>query len=88
MEADPECAHVRVSDKCFPKYDPRSHGTYYIPALGRDRTPHPVARDFSHDEIFQLLMDHSPEEVKLSQACQLEDENLFRAMLACRPNMV
>jgi ankyrin repeat protein len=33
-------------------------------------------------------MQHSPEDVKLSQACQLGDENLFRAMLASRPNMV
>lgn len=32
-------------------------------------------------------MEHSPEDVKLSQACQLGDENLFRAMLASRPNM-
>jgi ankyrin repeat protein len=33
-------------------------------------------------------MQYSPEDVKLSQACQLGDENLFRAMLASRPNMV
>jgi ankyrin repeat protein len=87
VTADPECVRVRVSEKYFPKRDPRSHGTYYIPALGRDRTPHQVARDFGHEEIFEFLMARSPQEVKLSQACQLGDENLFRAMLASRPNM-
>ena len=88
LEADPEDVRVRVSEKYFPKKDPRGKGTYYIPAFGRDRTPHQVARDFSHEEIFQLLMQYSPEDVKLSQACQLGDENLFRAMLTSRPNMV
>ena len=88
LEADPEQVRVRVSEKYFPKKDSRSEGSYYIPAFGRDRTPHQVASDFSHKEIFQFLMQHSPEDVKLSQACQLGDENLFRAMLASRPNMV
>jgi ankyrin repeat protein len=87
VEADPDCLRVQVSEKYFPKHDPRSIGTYYIPALGRDRTPHQVARDFGHEEVFEFLMERSPQEVKLSQACQLGDENLFRAMLAARPNM-
>ena len=88
VETDPECIRVRVSEKYFPKKDPRSQGTYYIPALGRDRTPHQVARDFGREDVFQFLMEHSPEEVKLSQALQLGDEDLFRGMLASRPNMV
>jgi ankyrin repeat protein len=88
VEADPDCVRIRVAEKYFPKEDPRSSGTYYIPALGRDRTPHQVARDFGHEEIFQFLMEHSPQDVKLSQACQLGDERLFRAMLTRRPNMV
>jgi hypothetical protein len=87
VESDSECIRIRVSEKYFPKRDPRSEGSYYIPAFGRDRTPHQVGRDFGHEEIFQFLMQHSPEDVKLSQACQLGDENLFRAMLASRPNM-
>lgn len=88
LEAEPEHIRVRVSEEYFPKKDSRSGGTFYFPALGRDRTPHQVARDFSHEEIFQFLMQDSPEDVKLSQACQLGDEDLFRAMLASRPNMV
>jgi ankyrin repeat protein len=62
-------------------------GAYYIPALGRDRTPHQVARDFGREDVFRFLMERSPQDVKLSQACQLGDENLFRAMLAARPSM-
>jgi len=87
IETDPDCVRMRVSDQYFPKHDPRSTGTYYIPALGADRTPHQVARDFGHEEVFRFLMQHSPEEVKLSQACPLGDEHLFQAMLARRPNM-
>lgn len=88
IQTDPECVRVQVSEKYFPKHDSRASGTYYIPALGRDRTPHQVARDFGRQDVFQFLMEHSPEDVKLSQACQLGDEDLFRTMLIRRPNMV
>ncbi len=88
LEADPSCIHLRVSDKYFPKRDPRSGGTYYIPAFGRDRTPHQIARDFGHEEVFQFLMQQSPQQLKLSQACQLGDADLFGSMLAARPNLV
>ena len=47
-----------------------------------------VARDFGHEEAFKVLMQHSPEDVKLAQALDLGDEVIFRAWLASRPNTV
>ena len=79
---------MRVSDTYFPKQNPQSGGTVYIYQFGRGRTPHQIARDFGHEELFQFLMQHSPEEVKLQQACDLGDEEMFRALLASRPNWV
>src|SRR5580704_13276000 len=70
LDADPDCIRTRVSEAYFPKQDPRS-GTIYIPIFGPQRTPHMVARDFGHEEIFRFLMEHSPEDVKLMQACDL-----------------
>lgn len=87
IEVDPDCVRVRVSERYFPKIDPRSYGTYYIAAFGRDRTPHQVARDFGHEDVFEFVIEHSPQDVKLSQACQLGDANLFQEMLASRGNM-
>jgi ankyrin repeat protein len=56
--------------------------------FGRGRTPHLIARDFGHREVFQFLMEHSPQDVKLSQAFELGDERIFRALLASRPNLI
>jgi ankyrin repeat protein len=66
LEADPGCIRTRVSQGI------------YVEALGPRKTPHLVARDFGHEAIFHLLMERSPEDVKLSQACELGDESLFR----------
>jgi hypothetical protein len=88
VENDPACIRTRVSEAYFPKKDPRSDGTIYIPIFGHGRTAHLVARDFGHEEIFQFLMERSPEDVKLSQAFELGDENIFRALLAKRPNLI
>src|SRR5260370_11777236 len=56
--------------------------------VGRYRTAHQIARDFGHEELFQFLMRHSPQDLKLAQACELGDEELFRGLLASRPNLI
>ncbi len=88
MDADADAIRMRVSEAYFPKQDSRSEGTIYFQAFGPERTPHLVARDFGHEEVFQFLMAHSPEDVKLAQACDLGDAGLFRALLASRPKLV
>jgi len=88
LEADPASIRMRVSETYFPKQDPRSEGTIYIELFGRNRTPHQVARDMSHIDVFRFLMEHSPEDVKLAQAFELGDEDIFRTMLAGRPSLV
>jgi len=88
LEADPACVRTRVDETYFPKRDPRSEGTIYIHVFGQRKTAHLVARDFGHEDVFQVLMDRSPEDVKLSQACELGDEGIFRELLAARPNLM
>ena len=88
LDADPECIRTRVSEEYFPKQDPRSGGTIYIQIFGPQRTPHMVARDFGHEKVLQFLMERTPEDVKLTQACELGDEGTFRALLASHPNLI
>jgi hypothetical protein len=47
-----------------------------------------IAREFHHEEIFRLLMERSPDELKIAQACELGEEALFAGLLARRPNLV
>jgi hypothetical protein len=88
VENDPASIRTRVSEAYFPKRDARSGGTIYIQTFGPNRTPHLVARDFGHEEVFQFLMEHSPEDVKLAQACELGDEGIFHALVASHPNLI
>jgi len=87
LDADPDAIRTRVSEAYFPKRDPRSAGTIYLFLFGRGRTPHQVARDFGHEDVYQFLMQRSPQELKLEQACELGDDDLFRSLLASRPNL-
>jgi len=88
LASDPASIRMRVSDEYFPKQNPRSGGTIYIYLFGRYRTAHQIARDFGHEELFQFLMQHSPQDLKLAQACELGDEELFRGLLASRPKLI
>src|SRR5215471_19114724 len=70
----------------FPKQDPRAGGTVYIWTFGNYRTAHSVARDFGHEEVFQLLMKRTPEDLKLALACELGDEPIFQEFLTKHPD--
>ena len=86
LESDPACIRLNVSEQWFPKRDPRAGGTIYLLTLGPHRTAHSVAREFGHEEIFQLLVEHTPDELKLALACELGDEAVFQKFLAQNPN--
>jgi ankyrin repeat protein len=88
LDTDPACIHLSVSEQYFPKQDLRSGGTIYIWTLGAHKTAHLVAREFGHEDVFRLLMERSPAELKLAQACELGEEGIFKALLAGRPNLV
>jgi ankyrin repeat protein len=86
LDRDPNCIRMSVSQEWFPKRDPRAGGSIYLWTLGANRTAHTVARDFGHEDVFQLLMDRTPEDLKLALACELGDEETFHAFLAKNPD--
>ncbi len=88
LDRDPGCIHMNVSEEWFPKQDPRAGGTIYIWKLGAHRTAHSVARDFGHEDVFQLLLERTPAELKLTLACELGDEAAFQELLLKRPDLV
>ncbi|MGA8089587.1 MAG: ankyrin repeat domain-containing protein [Terracidiphilus sp.] len=86
LDTDPACIRMSVSEAWFPKKDPRAGGTIYIWMLGANRTAHVVARDFGHEQVFELLMERTPEDLKLALACELGDESTFQHYLARNPD--
>ena len=86
LDTDPDCIRTSVSEEWFPKQDSRAGGTIYIWTLGPHRTAHSVARDFQHEDVFQLLMQRTPEDLKLALACELGDEAVFHAFLSLHPD--
>jgi hypothetical protein len=45
-----------------------------------------VARDFGHEEVFQLPMERTPEDLKLALPCELGDEAVFHEFLSKKPD--
>jgi ankyrin repeat protein len=82
LDVDPDRIRLRVNDECFPKTNPRSGGTIYQSALGWHVSPHDVARQFGHADLLRLLIERSPAEVKLLDACWTADEPALASILA------
>ncbi len=84
LDADPDAIGTAVNERWFPMKNPRAGGTTYIWTLGQGQTPLMVAREFGHDDVLALLMERSPDDIKLAQACLLGDEQLFEQFLTGR----
>jgi hypothetical protein len=87
LDADPECVRMRVSEEYFPMVGSRAGGTIYQWELGWHVSACQVAKSFGHSEIFDLLMERSPAEEKLLNACWLHDETTVNSLLAQYPDL-
>ncbi len=87
LAAEPRAIRTSVSEDFFPKRNPRSGGCIYIWTLGANKMAHHVAREFGHEDAFALLMDHTPDALKLTIACELGDEPTIRTLLDRRPDL-
>jgi ankyrin repeat protein len=88
LDRDPAAIETSVSERHFPKQNPRAGGTIYIWTLGGNKTAHVIAREFGHDEVFRLLMDRSAPELKVTVASDLGDETLAREIVREVPDVV
>jgi hypothetical protein len=88
LDSDPLAIRTSVSDECFPKRNPHGGGTIYTWTLGAGKTAHIVASDFGRDRVLRLLMERTPDELKLAIACEMGDEATANTLLASDPTLV
>jgi ankyrin repeat protein len=87
LDADPACIRMTVNERWFPKQDTRAGGTIYIWTIGANRSPHAVARESGHIDVFSLLMERSPIELQLALACEFGDRTLVDSLLTGLPDL-
>lgn len=88
LDADPACIRLRVNDQWFPMTNPRAGGTIYQWTLGAHVSPHQAARRFDHGGVLELLLQRSPPDVLLIDACWMADEARVQAIRADHPDLV
>jgi ankyrin repeat protein len=81
LAAAPDAIRTRVSPKWFPMRSPRAGGSIYIWTLAQNATPHSVARDKDHIDVYEYLMSQTPDELKLLRAAECGDATLVRQLL-------
>ena len=88
LNDDPETIRMTITDRYFPKENPESGGVIYIFGFGWTRSPHMIAHQFEHADVFALLMQRSPVWLRLINAADVEDEGAFQRILAGHPQVV
>jgi len=87
LNDDPETIRTTVSERYFPKQNPRSGGCIYIYGFGFTKSPHMIAHQFEHPEVFTLLMQRSPIWLRLLSAAEVGDEAYFQRILTDHPQL-
>ena len=88
LDADPSAIRMVVSEEWFPKTDPRSGGSIYNWTLGTGKSAHVIAHEFGHAGVLQILLDRSPDELRLAVACETGDEPTVRELRRRRPELI
>lgn len=87
LDRDPACIRMRVSDEYFPMVDSHAGGTIYQWELGWHVSAAQVAQSFGHIDLFDELMEGSPPDEVLVNACWLHDADLVRSVLGRHPEL-
>jgi ankyrin repeat protein len=88
LNDDPDTVRMTVHDRYFPKQDPKSGGVIYFFGFGWTKSPHMLAHQFEHPEVFALLMQRSAPWLRLLNAAEIGDEAYFRRILADHPRVL
>jgi ankyrin repeat protein len=87
LNHDPETIRTTVSERYFPKHDPKSGGSIYIFGFGWTKSPHMIAHQFEHPEVFALLMQRSPNWLRLINAAEVDNEAYFQRIITDHPQL-
>ena len=87
LDEDPAAIRMRVSDEYFPMIGGKAGGTIYQWNLGWYVSAHQVARKFGHMDVLDLLLEKSPVDVRIIDACWEGDASRVRAILAEHPQI-
>lgn len=88
LDADPGCIRMRVDTAWFPMANPRAGGTIYQWTLGSDVSAHQVARTFGHKDVLTVLLERTPPEGQLVDACWAADESAAHPIQRDHPGLV
>ncbi len=88
LDSNPDCIRMRVTDEYFPMVGNKNGGTIYQWTLGWYVSPHQIAKNFGHPEVLKVLMDRSPADVKLINACWTGDEAAVKSLLSQNSDLV
>ncbi len=88
LNDDPETIRITVSERNFPKRNPRSGGSIYFFGFGLTKSPHVIAHEFGHTAVFDLLMQRSAPWLRLIQAVETGNEPLAKTILSQHPMLL
>jgi ankyrin repeat protein len=88
LSRDSDAIRAAAVPEQFPMRGPHGGGHIYLWSLGRNKTALQIAKEFGHEDVWRLLWDQSPPDLRLTEACRVGDDTLVRSLVAGDPALV
>ena len=89
LQADPNAIRARVNQAGYTLVPPADGSHQYVYTFNAaGLSPHQVALEYEHGDIFEYLLQHSPADVQLLARCTAANETAARAIVAAHPHIV
>jgi hypothetical protein len=85
LDEQADAIRMRVDRTWFPMENPKAGGTIYQWTLGFHASPHQIAHDRGHRDLWELLMERSPASARLIEACWVGDADAVARYRAAVP---
>jgi ankyrin repeat protein len=88
VDTDPDVLNKRIGGYDYLPVPPAPGDHIYTYTFGAGKSPHQIARQYSHDPVYQLLVERSSPQRRFIAACERGDVETAQTLLRDFPNIV
>lgn len=87
LDADPDVVNRRIGQGDYSPVPPAPGGHIYVYTFGTDKSPHQIAREYEHHQVYQLMLERSSPQRRFVAAFERADVDTVQSMLRDYPNI-
>lgn len=87
LDSDPDLVNKRIGQGVYRPVPPAPGQHIYVYSLGADKSPHQLAQQYGHAQVYELLLERSSPQRRFVAACERADVEAIQSLLRDNPKI-